>query len=90
MKLTAEESDALLSRIASVLGFCLRPEDHGRLVTDPPETPDEFADQILLSEGLDPATYNRDVRKDLLKLVNATFDKHDEDDFQQMIVDSID
>jgi len=35
-------------------GFCLRPSEQDRIVSEPPLTVFAFADAVFMSEGLDP------------------------------------
>jgi hypothetical protein len=57
--LSERESESLLSKLCSGLGFCLSPNARRRLLANPPAGADAFADAVFVAEGLDPSTADR-------------------------------
>ena len=53
---------ALLDELCITLGLCLAPEDRARLSIAPPPDIDEFERAILVAEGYDPLTTDRQLR----------------------------
>jgi hypothetical protein len=54
--LDCDQARELLLTLCEKLGYCLTPNEQERIVNEPPSTVYEFADAVLRSEGLDPAT----------------------------------
>jgi hypothetical protein len=46
--------EAALEELCVKYGYCLPPHDRDRLLAEPPETADAFADAVLIAERLDP------------------------------------
>jgi hypothetical protein len=61
----------VLDDLCVVLGFCLGPADNARLRSDPPEGVDAFVDAVIRSEGMDPASFDTDVRRQMLDIVES-------------------
>ena len=51
--------ESLLDELCVDLGFCLSPEEYGRLRDAPPRDVDVFTDAVFVAEGLDPRRDNR-------------------------------
>ena len=64
--LNSTRVDRLLGELCVDLGFCLPPDDHARLVSDPPEDVDDFTDAVFVAEGMRP-----DADLNLRRLVKA-------------------
>jgi hypothetical protein len=71
--LSADETARLLSRLCTRLGFCLRPEAQARLVSDPPEDVDTFTAAVFRAEGLDVATPDRRLYREVKSMVADAF-----------------
>jgi hypothetical protein len=56
------------------LGFCLEPNEQERIISDPPQTVYDFADAVLMGEGLDP-TAEKTLLYGVRTVVAATFAK---------------
>jgi len=54
--LDRDQARDLLVTLCEKLGYCLTPNEQERIVNEPPSTVYDFADAVLRSEGLDPAT----------------------------------
>ena len=54
IQMTSAQIEALLYELCSGLGFCLPPEAHERLKSEPPADVDAFTDAVIRAEGLDP------------------------------------
>jgi hypothetical protein len=46
--------DALLGELCVDLGFCLPPDEHSRLMNEPPSDVDAFTDAVFVAEGMRP------------------------------------
>jgi len=57
------DTESLLDELRVKLGFCLDPDDKSALIRTPPETVDAFTDEVIRREGLDPATYDSAIRR---------------------------
>jgi hypothetical protein len=55
------------------LGFCLPPAEQVRLTDDPPDSADAFTDAIFTAEGLDPSTADRNLYRQVQRLVREAF-----------------
>ena len=53
------DAATLLRQLCVELGFCLPPDAFERLVAAPPDDPDSFTEAVFREEGLDPATVER-------------------------------
>ena len=71
--MTSAQIEALLHELCSVLGFCLPPEAHERIKSEPPADVDGFTDAVIRAEGLDP--YG-DIPLHLRRDVRARVAKH--------------
>ena len=74
MTLESTEVDALLSKLCTTLGFCLSPSDQGALKANPPRNPEDFTHAVFRAEGLDPATADRHLYRQVRDAVKASFD----------------
>jgi hypothetical protein len=73
MSLKPTQVDALLSNLCTTLGFCLPPSDQVALRTNPPRHPDDFTRAVFLAEGLDPATADRHLYRQVRDAVRTAF-----------------
>jgi hypothetical protein len=82
IQMTSAQIEALLYELCSVLGFCLPPDAHERLKSEPPADVDDFTDAVIRAEGLDPYA---DIPLHLRRDVRASVAKHfsDAEDLQQ-------
>ena len=55
-------------------GYCLPPEDQARLVADAPQTIDEFTDDVMRAEGMDPLL-EKQRRREVRACVERWFDR---------------
>lgn len=65
----ASRVDALLEELCVKYGFCLPPDEHARLVTNPPVDPARFTEEVLRVEGLDQSLMDESLRKTLVSVV---------------------
>lgn len=65
----ASRVDALLEELCVKYGFCLPPDEHARLLVNPPVDPDRFTEEVLRVEGLDQSLMDKSLRKTLVSLV---------------------
>ena len=63
----------LLDRLCAQLGFCLPPDEQARLAEHPPDSVDAFADALFAAEGLDPATADRHLYRQVRDIVREAF-----------------
>jgi hypothetical protein len=73
IQMTSAQIEALLFELCSVLGFCLPPDEHERLKSEPPADVDAFTDAVIRAEGLDPYA---DISLHLRRDVRARVTKH--------------
>ena len=52
--------DQLLEHLCTELGFCLAPGERERLSSSPPDSVRAFTDAVLLADGLDPTTVDKE------------------------------
>lgn len=71
--LTRAEVGDLLEKLCVDKGFCLPPAEHNKLLENPPEDPVAFTDAVFWAEGLNPQTARRDLYREVLDFVIATF-----------------
>jgi hypothetical protein len=64
---------ALLDRLCVEFGFCLPPDDVQRLVAEPPVDPQQFLDEVIRREGLDPVFYDWHFYRQMLGVVQERF-----------------
>lgn len=64
---------ALLDRLCVEFGFCLPPDDVRTLVADHPIDPQQFLDEVIRREGLDPGAYDRHFYRQMLGVVRERF-----------------
>jgi hypothetical protein len=76
--LSERESESLLSKLCSALGFCLSPDARRQLLESPPATADDFADAVFLAEGLDPSTADRHLYRQVRAMTSEAFQSGDE------------
>jgi len=61
--------DSLLDKLCQRFGFCLPPDSKEALRANPPHGVDPFTDAVIVADGLDPATYDSDIRGQMVELV---------------------
>jgi hypothetical protein len=71
-RMPPEKVEALLYELCVVLGFCLPPNAKARLKSNPPANADDFADEVIRAEGMDPHAdvplhLHRDIRNRVAK-----------------------
>jgi hypothetical protein len=71
--LTSPQVESLLSRLCLRLGFCLDPGAQERLIDDPPATVVDFVDAVFVAEGLDPATADRHLYRQVKAMIADAF-----------------
>jgi hypothetical protein len=60
-RLTEYETEQLLYKLCTVLGFCLPPEDLDRLIKSPPSSAHDFAEAVYHAEGLEVTDLDREM-----------------------------
>jgi hypothetical protein len=78
-RLTSGHVDALLRTLCVDLGFCLPPDDHARLVSEPPSDIDVFTDEVFAVEGMDVSLHPR-LRDQVRAIIAARFGATSGDD----------
>lgn len=73
--LTEEETHALLTTLCVNLGFCLQPKAAERIARNPPDDVREFTDTVFVAEGLEPATSDRRLYRQVRNVVAEAFQK---------------
>ena len=73
MMLSRGEAEALLSKLCIELGFCLSPIVHDRLASDPPKDARAFTDAVFSAEGMNPATADRHLYRQVQDMISAAF-----------------
>ncbi|MDC3959796.1 hypothetical protein [Polyangium jinanense] len=73
--LTESEVHRLLNDLCVRLGFCLPPNKWRTLEQNPPNDVRLFTDAVFLAEGLDPATADRRLYRQVRDLVAAAFER---------------
>jgi hypothetical protein len=71
--LTENELQRLLDRLCVQLGFCLPPEGQQRLRENPPSDVLSFTDTVFVEEGLDPATADRRLYRQVRDVIAESF-----------------
>ena len=71
--LTGQQAELLLTDLCRRLGFCLSPKDYRRLSDSPPSTVPEFTGAVFSAEGLDPATADRHLYRQVKEIVANAF-----------------
>jgi len=67
------ELHRLLDHLCVQLGFCLPPDEQARLAEHPPDSADAFTDAVFEAEGLDPATADRHLYRQVRNKVREAF-----------------
>jgi hypothetical protein len=57
------------------LGFCLPPVEQDRLASDPPKDVRAFTDAVFSAEGLDPATADRHLYRQVRDVIAAALQR---------------
>lgn len=65
--------ESMLEELCVGYGYCLPPEDHARLVADAPLTVDEFTDDVMRAEGMDPSV-EKQRRREVRACVERWFE----------------
>ena len=71
--LSRREAETLLSKLCVDLGFCLPPVEQDRLASDPPKDVRAFTDAVFTAEGLDPATADRHLYRQVRDVIAVAF-----------------
>lgn len=71
--LNEKELECLQNRLCVRLGFCLPPDDIVRLRADPTEEVLAFTDAVFAAEGLDPATADRHLYRQVRDMIADAF-----------------
>jgi hypothetical protein len=71
--LSARETELLLDRLCTRLGFCLPGDAQANLKANPPAAIDDFVSAVFLAEGIDPATANRHLYRQVRQEVEEAF-----------------
>lgn len=71
--LNEKELECLLNRLCVRLGLCLPPDDIVRLREDPFEEVLAFTDAVFAAEGLDPATADRHLYRQVRDMIADAF-----------------
>ena len=72
-RLDAKGVEALLGIACQKLGFCLSPEERIKLQREPPTNAKDFADAIIVAEGLNPVTIDGHLKRQLRDAVMEAF-----------------
>jgi hypothetical protein len=77
--MSSRQIEYLLEELCVVLGFCLSPEQHARILEKPEVEIDAFTDAVIRAEGLDPyadipTNLRRQVRAIVVKYFKASED----------------
>jgi hypothetical protein len=78
----AADLQLLLDRLCVQLGFCLPPDDQARLTEHPPASADAYTDAVFTAEGLDPATADRHLYRQVRNIVREVFRGANDDEAQ--------
>jgi hypothetical protein len=70
-----KEVEALLYKLCVDLGFCLPPVEQDRLASDPPKDVRAFTDAVFSAEGLDPATADRHLYRQVRDVIAAALQR---------------
>ena len=73
--LTPHQVRCLLDELCIDLGFCLPPSDIERLMEDHPLDARNFADEVFRAEGMDPATSDLRLWRQVRDRIHAHFDR---------------
>ena len=71
--LSASETIALLDDLCRGLGFCLSPDAQRKLSSQPPQDVDSFTNAVFSEEGLDPATADRRLYRQVREVISTAF-----------------
>jgi len=79
--LSRQDTEKLLDELCVDLGFCLPPGEYRAIVDDPPESVPAFVDAVFAAEGMEPATADRHLWRQVRDVVADFFhgasDPHD-------------
>jgi hypothetical protein len=80
-QMSPEKVEVLLNELCVVLGFSLPRDAMARLKSNPPADVNEFADEVIRAEGLDPyVDIPQKLRRDVCQRIARHF-KDAEDEF---------
>jgi len=68
------EIERLLETLCVKFGFCLAPKISNRLVKFPPRTSAKFAESVIVAEGLNPESMDKNLYKNVLKEIENVFE----------------
>ncbi len=75
MALTPLHVSRLLGDLCVQLGFCLPPDSQLALQQNPPADPNSFTDAVFTAEGIDPATADRHLYRQVRGMIRDAFRK---------------
>lgn len=73
--ITEPEAERLLGVLCVKFGFCLQPLWHARLLKSPPKSVGRFTDTVFQAEGLDPATADQAMYREMYEEVRGAFER---------------
>ena len=73
--LSENEVRTVLSKLRVKLGFCLPPVAQQQLASAPPSDVRGFVDAVFAAEGLDPATADRHLYRQVRDMVSDAYRK---------------
>jgi hypothetical protein len=65
----------LLKTLCEQWGYCLPPQEHERILNNPPLTVYEFTDEVFVADGEDPSSADKKILNDVRTVVAAAFAK---------------
>ncbi len=77
--MSEKEVGDLVNGLCVRLGFCLPPNDIARLCEDPPAEVLAFVDAVFAVEGLDPATGDRHLYRQVRDMIADAFRRSEYD-----------
>jgi hypothetical protein len=65
----------LLKTLCEQWGYCLPPQEHERILNNPPLTVYEFTDEVFVADGEDPSSADKKLLNGVRTIVSAAFAK---------------
>jgi hypothetical protein len=62
-------AEAALHELCVRYGYCLHEDVIERLLSEPPDDPDQLTDAVIVGEGLDPILIDKRAREELRQVV---------------------
>lgn len=78
--LSPDAIELLLGKLCVDLGFCLHSPEYDELCDNPPDDIDAFVNAVYVAEGLDPATADRALYRQVRAYVKQAVDRALDDD----------